>query len=400
MPSLLSEDFVRNKLAKQMAGRAERVFRDSKLTGFVLRVRRGGGNTLLATWFIEQPAPGKKNPRKVVIGDHPTFTAPKARELAQAMLQAVKRGDDPAAERAAKRTQPRWEDLVAAFQAKHLPKVKASTAGRYTNIVNRILTPAFTGRRIADITTAQIAAVHARKAATPADANNALRVLGKMMAFAVGEGMRSTNPAIGISRFAGRIRDRWLDENELPKFLGALAEETDACADLIRFLTVTGWRVSDARLLDWAQVDLKSREVALMADSATKKRPRVLSADAAVLVDRQPGRLGSVFTRYGTESVGYAHLCERLRALCTKAGIAPITPHTLRHSAATWAAIHGGDIVELRDAFGWSGLEMPARYIKTSRITAHRGAERAASAINIFGKPSAEITGFAREKRS
>ena len=48
MPCLLSEDFVRNKLAKAMAGRTERVFRDSKLTGFLLRARRGAGG-LLAT---------------------------------------------------------------------------------------------------------------------------------------------------------------------------------------------------------------------------------------------------------------------------------------------------------------------------------------------------------------
>jgi hypothetical protein len=72
MPYLLSEDFVRNRLGRLMAGRDERFFRDSKLTGFLLRVRRAAeGNTLLRTWFIEQPTPGKTNPRKVIIGDKP-----------------------------------------------------------------------------------------------------------------------------------------------------------------------------------------------------------------------------------------------------------------------------------------------------------------------------------------
>ena len=66
--------------------------------------------------------PGKRNPRKIGIGDYPTFPADKAREQAQTMLQAIKRGDDPAAERAAKKALPVWEDLVAAFRAKHLPK--------------------------------------------------------------------------------------------------------------------------------------------------------------------------------------------------------------------------------------------------------------------------------------
>jgi hypothetical protein len=58
--------------------------------------------------------------------------------------------------------------------------------------------------------------------------------------------MRSgSNPVLGISRYASKRRERWLDEVELPRFLAALATETDACADLIRFLTVSGWRVSE-----------------------------------------------------------------------------------------------------------------------------------------------------------
>jgi hypothetical protein len=128
MPYLLSEDFVRNRLGRLMAGRDERFFRDSKLTGFLLRVRRAAeGDTLLRTWFIEQPVPGKTNPRKVIIGDYPTFPADKARDQAQSMLQAVKRGDDPAAERAAKKAAPVWNDLVAIFRSKFLPKKKPST---------------------------------------------------------------------------------------------------------------------------------------------------------------------------------------------------------------------------------------------------------------------------------
>ena len=112
-------------------------FRDSKLTGFLLRVRRTAeGGTLLPTWFIEQPVPGKKNPRKIIIGDYPTFPADKAREQAQSMLQAVKRGDDPAAERAAKKAAPTWEDLVAAFRGKFLPKKKASTRKRYNSVID------------------------------------------------------------------------------------------------------------------------------------------------------------------------------------------------------------------------------------------------------------------------
>ena len=133
MPYLLSEDFVRNKLGRLMAGRDERLFRDSKLTGFALRVRRAADGTSFARdWFALQPVPGRSNPKKIPIGNYPTFDAEKARSEAQAMLQAIKRGDDPAAERAAKKGQPQWEDLLAAFRSKFLPKNKPSTRSAIT----------------------------------------------------------------------------------------------------------------------------------------------------------------------------------------------------------------------------------------------------------------------------
>ena len=169
-----------------------------------------------------------------------------------------------------------------------------------------------------------------------------------------------------------------------------MSKEQGACGDLLRFLAVTGWRVSDARLLDWSQVDLKSLTVRL-EDSETKKRARVLSADAAMLIDRQKGRVGAVFSRHACKPLSYTYVRELLTAICEAAGIEPITPHVFRHSAATWAAIHGADLIELRDAFGWRSLAMPNKYVKVADTVARRGAERVAGAINIFAKPKAKL---------
>ena len=113
------------------------------------------------------------------------------------MLQAIRRGDDPTAEREAKKALPLWEDLVAAFRAKHLPKKKPSTVKRYEGVIGRVLTPALKKKRVVDITTAMISAAYARKSGVQAEANNALRVLSKMMTFAIGEGMRTTQPGEG-----------------------------------------------------------------------------------------------------------------------------------------------------------------------------------------------------------
>jgi integrase len=89
-------------------------------------------------------------------------------------------------------------------------------------------------------------------------------------------------------------------------------------------------------------------------------------------------------------------LREVLSDVCAAAGIAQITPHVLRHTAATWAAISGAEAHELREAFGWKTLAMTARYVSKSESLARRGAQRAADAMNVLQRPSAQITEIRR----
>jgi hypothetical protein len=189
MPQFLSEDFLRNKTAKLMAGRAERVFRDSKLTGFLLRVRRGVGDALLPIWLIERPARGKKNPSKVTLGDYPTFDARKARagagHAARSSAVTIRSPSArPEPSPAGKTSSPRQGEAPA--EAESLDRQSLQWRDRPRTH------PGLCRPSHADITTAQIAAVHARKADKPTDANNALRVLSKMMGFAAGEACAAT----------------------------------------------------------------------------------------------------------------------------------------------------------------------------------------------------------------
>jgi integrase len=218
------------------------------------------------------------------------------------------------------------------------------------------------------------------------------------------------NPCRGIERFRSRERERWIDEKEMPLFVTALARApVDPVHDLLRFLTITGWRVSDARLLDWSVVDLKKLEVHL-EDSVTKGRPTVLSTDAAALIDRQPGRAGTVFSNRADQPVDYGYLRETLAAVLNKAGITSekrasdgvvekVTPHTLRHTAASWASLGGADPFELRDTFAWKTLAMANKYVKVAETRARRGVERLAGAINLNGNASAQVTNIAGARR-
>ena len=393
--AIISEDFIRRL---SLAGKDERLFRDSKLPGFALRVRRKSDGSLSKLFFVYHELPkqdGSRRRRKILIGEHPTFPADKARDEAQAMLRALKQGDDPAAARAAKKAAPLFEVLVEDFES-HIAEKKPETRKDYRGRIRRNLLPYFKGKRVADINSNMVRDFFRKKRANPTDANRSLAVLSVMMARAIELKWRTDNPCIGIKRNEERPRDVWLDEMDLPKFVSALADVTGAYGDLIRFLTVTGWRVSEARLLTWDMIDLP-RMVARLPDSKTGATRRELSTDAATILDGQKHRIGFAFSnRNGSAPLSYKGLREKLHGLCQKADIAQITPHALRHTAATWAAMSGAQAHELRQAFGWKTLAMTGRYVSAAESLARRGVQRAADAMNVLQRPAAEVIGISK----
>ncbi|WP_167531219.1 MULTISPECIES: tyrosine-type recombinase/integrase [unclassified Mesorhizobium] len=385
---VLSDDFLKRL---SLGDKPERIFRDSRLPGFCLRVRRNADASLSKLFFVMHELPGKEGKRrrrKVSIGEASKFPAAMARSEAEAMLRAIKNGDDPAAAKAAKKAQPLFEDVAADFETHYLADRKPATIKDYRGRIRRLLTPYFKGRRFADITPDMVSAFMRKHKAHPTDANRALAVLSKMMNW---QGRRADNPCMRLPKFKEIPREAWLDEIDLPKFVKALAAIKTPIGDLLRFMTVSGWRISEARLMTFDMVDLQ-RMIVRLPDSKTGAQTRALSTDAATIIDRQQHRIGFVFSnRKGRYPVGDADIREVLDGVCAVAGVERITPHALRHTAATWAALSGAQAHELREAFGWKTLAMTARYVARAESLGRRGAQRAADAMNVLQRPAADV---------
>ena len=249
------------------------------------------------------------------------------------MLQAVKSRRRPGSRARRPKARPTFETLVERYRDQRLSRRKPATRKDYEGRIRRVLMPCFRGRYVDDITTAMVIDCHHRKRANPTDANRAVAVLSAMMKFAVAQGMRADNPCRAVERYRETARDRWLDEDDLPRFIEALPAIDTPVGDLLRFMTVTGWRVSEARLLHWDDVDL-GRLVARLPDTKTGAQDRQLSADAALLIDRQSGRSGFVFTgTNGRSPLDYRRICRTLGDVCRAAAVTRVTPHALRHTA-------------------------------------------------------------------
>jgi integrase len=145
---------------------------------------------------------------------------------------------------------------------------------------------------------------------------------------------------------------------------------------VIAFLYATGWRVSEALGLTWAQVDRENATVRLSAAETKGKKGRVFpygdAASLRALLDaRWEAREGPlVFHRGGTPIKSFRRAWARA---CTRANVPGRLVHDLRRSAARAfrrAGLSESDIMEL---CGWETPAMFRRY--AIRDEQHLGAQ-------------------------
>jgi integrase len=143
-------------------------------------------------------------------------------------------------------------------------------------------------------------------------------------------------------------------ENEAPAFLAALpggAREIVICA------IVTGLRQSNVIRLDWSQVNLAERIIAVTAKGKKEHIVSIPPALMAILSTKQK-RKGRVFDA--------TNFRRKWEAAVKAAGLENFRFHDLRHTFASWARKAGADLPTLKEALNHSDISMTMRYANVS----------------------------------
>jgi integrase len=213
------------------------------------------------------------------------------------------------------------------------------------NVERRIrlhLLPYFAGRRMADITTADVVKyTNARllDGAAPGGVNRELAALKRMFSLALRASILTFKPHIPMLT-EDNTRAGFVDDAQLDAIVSHLPA---SAAAVVRFAYITGWRIqSEVLPMEWRQVDRVAGEVRLDAGTTKNRAGRVFpfTEDLRRLFDqlwqehealRAKGVLcPAVFHRNG----------RRIRSIrgawakaCTAAGCPGRIPHDLRRSA-------------------------------------------------------------------
>ncbi len=286
--------------------------------------------------------------RRVKIGRFPSITIEQARRETAKFAGKVAAGENPADARQQVRGATTLGDLWQHYLNTHA-KVHKRTwredERQYDAHLKRLAS-----RRLDQITRPEIAAIHAKVGKyAPIAANRLLALVSKLFNVGTGVGFTGANPAKGIQRFKEATRDRFLDAEELPRFLDAVGDERNpTIRDFLRVLLFTGQRRENVASMCWNELDLKRRVWTIPAAKFKMGQAVDIPLAAPVLailkarrqVDPDglwvfPSHRQGASTPYLSEPRGgFDRVCER-------AGIKSLRMHDLRRTTASWATMIG-----------------------------------------------------------
>ena len=202
-------------------------------------------------------------------------------------------------------------------------------------------------------------------------------------------------------------KTRWLTPEEFETFA---AHMTPHLAQIIGFMIGTGARVSETLSLQASTLYLSTGQA--MLDRTKNGQPRMVrfpERSARMILSRELPTIGSVFTdnhgkpyetgritasgKRDSASIKTAFNRARDAAGLASAGPDKVTPHTLRHTWATWHYAQNRDFGALLDLGGWSSADVANIYRKIApddlagRLLAHGWDFRTAGRLDTLSAP-------------
>ncbi|WP_426265271.1 tyrosine-type recombinase/integrase [Sphingomonas sp. PWP1-2] len=385
---------------------------DSDVTGFGIRVGVSGSKTFVIRYRAE--GGGREAPRRyVTVGRFGALTVEQGRKKAKELLAAATIGDDPAAERKAKRLEMKMSALVDLYEAegcfiqrgKRMGEPMKARSKQY--LVARLrhhvvpllghmkVTEVKVGhieRFFADVTNGKSAndvkLGHRRRVIVrggPGAARKAFRDLSAMFSFAERRGIIPSNLCHkAVVQKTDGANERYLTLKELGQ-LGAACDALEAegtnvkALNITRLWVLTGCRRDEIAGLKWHEVDF-DRGVLALDDSKTGRSIRPLATAAIVLLKAIEREDGSNFVF--PAATGEKHF-QGTKVLWPKivkrAGLVGVTPHTLRHTMGAMSTSSGEALALTGAILGHVNLRSTMRY-------AHVQLDPSLKAANRVGK--------------
>ena len=245
-------------------------------------------------------------------------------------------------------------------------RLSPSAKGVYRGIIDNLLQRhGIAHRRVDQMRREHVDKIVARLASTPAAANNALKKLRLLIAFAIAHGWRSDDPTRGVKFYRGGTHHTWT-EAEIAAFTKAWPEGT---VERLAFglLLHTGQRVGDVARMSWRDLDAAGASISLTQHKTRAELIVPVHPDLARLLQGAPrAHISILTTPRGRPFIGKT-LGDRLAKAVTTAGLPDrCVTHGLRKAAARQLAEAGCSAHQIMSITGHASLAEVERYTKAA----------------------------------
>ncbi len=246
---------------------------------------------LLSAGEVEPPSPG--------IGMAMTLRA--ARERVAMLKREVSIGKDPAEElqreKAALAAAPIFDDVLGLHVGRYVRVyTRENTAKETERLFRRHVLPAWSGRRLADITRKDFRLLLesiAKRAAT--SSNRTRSALSRFFKWCLEQELVAVDPTAGVKPLAPeRERERVLSDYELSLIWRAADAKGGVYRALFQLLILTGQRKSEVAKMRWSEIDLEKGVWTLTGARTKNSNPHMvpLSSEALAIIEALPRHAG------------------------------------------------------------------------------------------------------------
>ncbi|ELV3004064.1 MULTISPECIES: tyrosine-type recombinase/integrase [Pseudomonadaceae] len=376
--------------------------RDTLVPGFLCKITPAGRKV-----FMLQYRTNAGERRKPALGLFGELTVEQARSLAQEWLAQVRRGGDPAADKAEARQAPTVEELCKKFMEDYSKKRnKPSTRVGYQGVIDRCIIPLLGRKKVHDVKRPDVAGLMEKLSYKQTEANKAFSILRKMFNMAEVWGYRpdGTNPCRHVPMFPAGKSTHLISDDDMGKLFRQLDKiEVEGLENYVIPLAIRlqfefAARRSEIVTLEWEWVDLENRRV-VWPDSKTGGMSKPMSEEAYRLLSTAPRQEGNPYVlpsprhpaQHLTTGEYYGGWCRALKA----AGATHVGTHGIRHRSATDIANSGIPVKVGMALTAHKTVVMFMRYVHTEDDPVREAAELVANrrkAITGAKQPPAEAT--------
>jgi integrase len=376
--------------------------RDTLVPGFLCKITPAGRKV-----FMLQYRTNAGERRKPALGLFGELTVEQARSLAQEWLAQVRRGGDPAADKAEARQAPTVEELCKKFMEDYYKKRnKPSTRVGYQGVIDRCIIPLLGRKKVHDVKRPDVAGLMEKLSYKQTEANKAFSILRKMFNMAEVWGYRpdGTNPCRHVPMFPAGKSTHLISDDDMGKLFRQLDKiEVEGLENYVIPLAIRlqfefAARRSEIVTLEWEWVDLENRRV-VWPDSKTGGMSKPMSEEAYRLLSTAPRQEGNPYVlpsprhpaQHLTTGEYYGGWCRVLKA----AGATHVGTHGIRHRSATDIANSGIPVKVGMALTAHKTVVMFMRYVHTEDDPVREAAELVANrrkAITGAKQPPAEAT--------